>query len=173
MWNRSIDEFHFFCDHKFRWPLGIYHFLGYLYILILRLSFLSIMLLLLDLEFSLAPCFLLETLSFLLCEPVFLRSLVWLLWGICSLATYYQMGFEQTSPFARNCRTTFNLWLVRLLQNLFGIRRHIERYRDPLYFLLAWVRGLRLEFSRPCADQAEDSAWKGAGIDGLRYLNPF
>ena len=49
----------------------------------------------------------------------------------------------------------------------------MEQCRGPLCFILGCFIGQRLEFGRPSVDEAEGSAQKGAGIDGLRCPNLF
>lgn len=107
--------------------------------------------------------------SFLPHGPVSLLTLVWLLWGVCSLVTYCQRWALSKLDSA----LYFNLWLAWLLDNLSRVRRHMEQCRGPLCFILGCFIGQRLEFGRPSVDEAEGSAQKGAGIDGLRCPKLF
>lgn len=119
-----------------------------------------------------SPLFLLETLFFFLGQCLYWLwfdstevSVLWLL--IARWALSKQVFLCKEFPH------------FPLISDLYGSGRtyleleDTEQCRDPLYFISGWFRGQRLELSRPCVDQAEGSAWEGAGIDGLRCLNPF
>lgn len=111
--------------------------------------------------------------SFLPHGPVSLLTLVWLLWGVCSLVTYCQRWALSKLVLCKKFSTFFNLWLAWLLNNLSRARRHMDQCRGPLCFILGWFTGQRLEFGRPSVDEAEGFAQKGAGIDGLRCPKLF
>lgn len=84
----------------------------------------------------LSPLFLIETLSFVLCGPVFYcflfdpsESILWLPTSGWALSKPVLLQGISVLP--------LNLWLACLLKNLFGNRRHIEQCKDPLYFILS------------------------------------